>query len=63
MFYTVMPLDLVLDEEERTLEWKTVGNASLLVEPLTDGTYRLERIEGAPVSWYLNYQPGDILRF
>ncbi|MDD2430350.1 MAG: YlzJ-like family protein [Firmicutes bacterium] len=62
MFYTVMPLEAILDEEDRVLEWKSVGTASLLVEPLDDGTYRLERIEGAPLSWYTDYQPGDILK-
>ncbi len=63
MLYTVMPLEFVLDEEKRQLEWKNFGNASLLVEPLEDGSYRLERIEGAPLSWYMNYSPGDILKF
>ena len=58
-----MPIELLLEEEERKLEWKSIGTATLLVEPLVDGTYRLERIEGAPVSWYINYAPGDILRF
>ena len=62
MFYTVLPLELIMEEEERTLEWKTVGTASLLVEPLGDGTYRLDRIEGAPLSWYRDYNPGDIIK-
>lgn len=63
MLYSVMPLEMVLEEEDLKLEWKEVGNASLLVERLEDGSFRLERIVGAPVSMYLNYLPGDILNF
>ncbi|NLM40087.1 MAG: hypothetical protein GX205_08510 [Firmicutes bacterium] len=68
MLYTVVPLEDVLDgieEDPPQLVDVVLGGVLLQVEPLSNFSYRVERVISSDPQAYLNlqYQPGSIIRW
>ncbi len=68
MLYTVMPLEEVLDgidDPPPKLVDVAMGGVLLQVEPLSDFSYRIERVISSDPQVYLDiqYQPGAIKRW